>query len=219
MKTTGSARRASPKRSLRTRKPAEATNGTRDVILAAAREALMQEGYKQLTTRRVAELARMTVGNLTYHFPSKRELLRALIERLVAEYDAGIEGFFADLSLPPEQQFKALIEWLMADAVGQQSNRIFRELWAMALHDPFVARAIDDFYAEAIERIAQLLCRSHPGLSTTSANAIAHLLATISEGSGVIYGTRAARPTSHAETVLLAVEVLTGAVRKASSGK
>ncbi len=219
MKTALATKRTTLHRSRRPVKAIPTHGGTRDGILAAAREVLVRQGYKQLTTRRVAELAGMTVGNLTYHFPSKRELLRALIQRLVAEYSAGIEGFFADLGLPPEQRFKALIEWLMADAVSPESNRIFRELWAMAPHDPFVARAIDDFYDEAIERIAQLLYRSYPGLSKTSADAIAHLLATISEGSGVVYGTRQTRTIDHSATTALAIEVLTAAVDRAAGGK
>jgi AcrR family transcriptional regulator len=219
MKTAHAKKRTDLSRSRRAAKPTPTNGDTRDGILAAAREVLFRQGYEQLTTRRVAERAGITVGNLTYHFPSKRELLRALIQRLVAEYSAGIERFFADLGLPPEQKFKALIEWLMADSVVPESNRIFRELWAMALHDQFVARAIDDFYDEAIERIAQVLCHSYAGLSKASADAIAHLLATISEGSGVLYGTRQTRTIDHAATTALAVEVLATAVRKAAGGK
>ena len=214
MKTAPATKRTSLRRSRRAAEPT-ANSGTRDGILAAARDVLVRQGYKELTTRRVAELAGITAGNLTYHFPSKRDLLRALIQRLVAEYSAGIDGFFADLALPPEQKFKALIEWLLADALSADSNRIFRELWVMALHDQFVARAIDDFYDKAIEQIAQLLCRSYRGLSKASADAIAHLLVSITEGSGVLYGTRQTRVVGHADMTALAVEVLTAAVRGA----
>ena len=40
---------------------------------------LVTHGYAAFTSRRVAEAAGMAVGNLTYYFPSKRELLRVLI--------------------------------------------------------------------------------------------------------------------------------------------
>src|SRR5678816_1519794 len=95
MKTASATKRAGVRGRRPAAKPAPTNGGTRDGILAAAREVLVRQGYKQLTTRRVAELAGMTVGNLTYHFPSKRELLRALIQRLVAEYSAGIERFLS----------------------------------------------------------------------------------------------------------------------------
>ena len=219
MQTSRAAKRITARRASGVRKPREAAHGTREQILGAASEVLVRQGYARLTTRRVAQVAGITAGNLTYHFPSKRELLRALIERLVAEYAAGIDRFLADLSVPPDKRFKALIEWLMADAASQESNRIFRELWALALHDRFVARAIDDFYDQSIEHIAQMLGRAHPTLPAASANAIVHLLALISEGTGIIYGTRQARAISHAEATALAVDVLTAAVHRAANGK
>jgi len=204
------ARRPRPRRNF------PATNGTREGILAAAREVLFRHGHERFTTRKVAALAGMTVGNLTYHFPSKRQLLSSLIQRLLDEYTVAIEGFFADLSVPVEQEFKALIEWLMNDASTPTSNRLFRELWAMAVHDRFLARAIDDFYDQAIERIAQMLRAANPAMSPESAFTIAHLVAMVSEGTGIIYGTRLTRAASHAAVKALAVEVLTGAARNAA---
>ena len=162
-------------------------------------------------------MAGITVGNLTYHFPSKRQLLASLIQRLLAEYTYAFEGFFADLSIPVDRKFKELIEWLMNDAATIESNRLFRELWAMAMHDRFVARAIDDFYDQAIERIAQLLRAERPAMDRKSALTIAHLVALVSEGTGVIYGTRVARAANHANVRALAVDVLTSAARDAAS--
>src|SRR5688572_21705525 len=81
-------------------------DGTREKILAGAREVLLRHGYERFTTRRVAESAGITVGNLTYHFPSKRQLLASLIQRLLAEYTSAFESFFADLSIPMDRKFK-----------------------------------------------------------------------------------------------------------------
>ena len=196
----------------------QATTDTADAILSAARKVLLAEGYERFTTRKAAKAAGITLGNLTYHYPSKRQLTTALIRRLLAEYSSAFEVSFAELAVPPDRKFKTLIEWLMADAVSTESNRLFRELWAMALHDRVVARAIDDFYDQTIERIAQLLCLTYPAMRRKSAMTIAHLLATVSEGTGVIYGTRRTRAASHADVMALAVDVLTGAVRDAAIG-
>ena len=115
-----------------------------------------------------------------------------------------------------DRKFKELIEWLMNDAATVEANRLFRELWAMAMHDRFVARAVDDFYDQAIGRIAQLLRAERPEMSQESAGSIAHLVALISEGTGIIYGTRSTRAASHADVKALAVDVLTGAARSAA---
>ena len=191
-------------------------SGTREEILAGAREVLLQYGYERFTLRRVADSAGITVGNLTYHFPSKRQLLASLIQRLLAEYTSAFEGFFADLSIPMDRKFKELIEWLMNDAATLESNRLFRELWVLAMHDRFLASAIDDFYDKAIGRVAQLLRADRPEMSQESADAIAHLVALISEGTGIIYGTRPSRVASHTDVKSLAVDVLTGAARSAA---
>ena len=217
MKSVRPAKRVPARRTGVVGRVSRLANGTRNQILAAAREVLLRDGYERFTTRRVAEIAGITLGNLTYHFPSKRQLLASLIQRLLAEYTSAFEGFFADLSIPVDRKFKELIEWLMNDAATIESNRLFRELWAMAMHDRFVARAIDDFYDQAIERIAQLLRAERPAMNRKSALAIAHLVALVSEGTGVIYGTRLARAANHADVKALAVDVLTSAARDAAS--
>ena len=107
----------------------------------------------------------------------------------------------------------------MNDAATLESNRLFRELWVLAMHDRFLASAIDDFYDKAIGRIAQLLRAERPEMSQESADAIAHLVALISEGTGIIYGTRPARVASHADVKALAVDVLSGAARSAAEGR
>src|SRR5262245_59714942 len=76
--------------------------GTRERVLLSARRVLIRDGHARFSIRRVADLAGIAVGNLTYHFPSKRQLLRALIESLVAEYRTGIERFYEDLPAGPE---------------------------------------------------------------------------------------------------------------------
>ena len=218
VKTSRSAKRTRTHRTRLAGALPPSNNGTREEILAGAREVLLRHGYERFTIRRVADAAGITVGNLTYHFPSKRQLLISLIQRLLAEYTSAFEGFFADLSIPMDRKFKELIEWLMNDAATIESNRLFRELWAMAMHDRFVARAIDDFYDQAIGRIAQLLRVERPTMSQDAADSIAHLVALISEGTGIIYGTRPARVASHADVKALAVDVLTGAARSATRG-
>jgi AcrR family transcriptional regulator len=164
--------------------------GTRERVLLSARKVLIREGHARFSIRRVADLAGIAVGNLTYHFPSKRQLLRVLIESLIAEYRTGIERFYQDLPSGSEGSLVKLVGWLMHDAASLNSSRIFRELWTMALHDRVVARAIDDFYDVSINKVVALLRKSYPSLEARDALELVHLLALMSEGTNVIYGTR-----------------------------
>ena len=53
---------------------------TRASILAAARERLLAEGYANLSTRAVAEVAGVPLSQIHYHFGSKQQLILAVLE-------------------------------------------------------------------------------------------------------------------------------------------
>ncbi len=56
----------------------EEPGDTRSLILGAARRRLLAEGYAGLSTRKVAEEARVSLSQLHYHFGSKQGLVMAL---------------------------------------------------------------------------------------------------------------------------------------------
>lgn len=58
---------------------------TRDTILETARSLFNAQGYGHVTLRGVAGALGISVGNLTYHFPKKEDLLRALMEQNMQE--------------------------------------------------------------------------------------------------------------------------------------
>ena len=51
---------------------------TRDRILDASRRLFNEKGYKATTLAEIAESVGIAQGNLTYHFPTKRDLTTAL---------------------------------------------------------------------------------------------------------------------------------------------
>ena len=58
---------------------------TRARILAAALEEASIAGFHRASVARIAGRAGVAVGNLHYHFVSRRELLRELMRSLVAD--------------------------------------------------------------------------------------------------------------------------------------
>jgi AcrR family transcriptional regulator len=69
-----------PERGRRTQ--AERRSATRTALLDAAIECLVEEGYANTTTRRIAERAGVTSGALQHHFASKAELLGQAIRHV-----------------------------------------------------------------------------------------------------------------------------------------
>lgn len=53
---------------------------TKEKILNAALDVLLQEGFHALTQTRVAEVAGIRQGLLTYHFPTRSDLLTAVVD-------------------------------------------------------------------------------------------------------------------------------------------
>ena len=67
------------------RTQAERRARTRNALLSAAVETLVDAGWAGMTTRAVAERTGVSIGALQHHFKSKSELVAAAMEHLIAE--------------------------------------------------------------------------------------------------------------------------------------
>jgi AcrR family transcriptional regulator len=162
----------------------------------------------------VASEAGLTVGNLAYHYPSKRNLVRALIMLLIEEYRMQVDAHLLSTPSGSPGAFMSLVSWLMRDSVSTQTSRLFREFWTIALHDPVIANAIDRFYAEVQETASKHLRHNFPSLPQRSVREIVQLMGIISEGSNVLYGTARSPTAPLGRVVKLACAVLVGAAQK-----
>src|SRR2546428_5469085 len=104
---------------------ATATESTRDQIIHAAADSLLESGYSGTSVRSIASRAGVAIGNLQYYFPSKSELLveawRHLTARSVEELrtslnqltdplvvlEAGVESIWATLRKLGDMQLAA----------------------------------------------------------------------------------------------------------------
>ncbi len=114
------------------------------------------------------------------------------------------------------KDLEQLVHWLLMESVSDETVRISRELWAMALHDEVIRDAADDFYDVLIEKVVQLLARSRPDAELTALRELVHFLVLISEGTAVLFGTRRERAVSF-ERIVEMVTLLT-AVSKQFEG-
>jgi AcrR family transcriptional regulator len=71
---------------------------TRARLLDAATNVILSDGVTSLTLDAVARAAEVSKGGLLYHFPSKEALIHALVEQLLASFDAQVER-----ALDPEE--------------------------------------------------------------------------------------------------------------------
>jgi len=67
-------------------------------ILEAALDILIHEGSQAMTLRRIAAACGLRIGNVTYYFTSKEDLLRAVLDVVAAGYTEAITDLRSRMS-------------------------------------------------------------------------------------------------------------------------
>jgi AcrR family transcriptional regulator len=109
----------------------------REQLVAAARQVMMREGVGGTTLRAVATEADVPLGTLHYVFPSKEQLLRAVIEDVMEEI-AGLLAKTADTGSGLENALRQGVEdyWSRL-VIGQSESHLMQhELIIYALRTP-----------------------------------------------------------------------------------
>lgn len=190
---------------------------TREAIVQAAESVLMDFGYGQFSVQRVAARLGISAGNLNYYFPTRASLLEALIRRTLAQYRRRVLAMGASGGGRPAE-FGAVLRWLAEDAVSGPTSSLFRQLWAIAANDARVAGAMDEFYARSVRgHLRRLGVRASTADSFRQLEAIMYLVLVFSEGSTVLFGTRARSRALFLRVQSLAVRAITDLVASADA--
>jgi AcrR family transcriptional regulator len=89
---------------------------TVEAVLDAVIRLLKREGFRAVTTNRIAEVAGVSIGSVYQYFPDKRAIFLALHERHVQQIDQVIQNALVqNASRPLDRLVRALIE-AMIDA-------------------------------------------------------------------------------------------------------
>jgi AcrR family transcriptional regulator len=124
----------------RTKTEMTASLTTRAGVLAAAKEALIELGYAQLSTRRIAEIAGVPLSQIHYHFGSKQNL----VLELLADENARLLSRQADMyaaNLPLWKQWEQACDFLDRD-IESGYVRVLQEMMAAGWSDPAIAAAV-----------------------------------------------------------------------------
>lgn len=116
------------------RSQAERSATTRDALLDATIACLVEEGYANTTTGRVAERAGVSRGAHLHHFQTRQALLAAAMERLAERRGAQLLAAAEDLPEGRERLVQGLdLLW------ASYANPLFQaalDLWSHARTDP-----------------------------------------------------------------------------------
>lgn len=161
---------------------------TREAILDGAARVLATLGLAGFSIPQVASAVGIAPGNLTYYFPTRNDLIRALSERLLEKYAHQFEQMCSDLAMRDDVGLNEMVDWLLDDAVAPDTVHMFPELWAMANQHPFVAESLDHIYDGAVLALLRALGVSPEHVAAKELKACAYLLGCVSEGSTALFG-------------------------------
>ena len=129
--------------------------GARERILRATFALIAREGVGTLSNRRIAAEAEVSLGTLTYHFPSQADLLRECLRLFAEEEVARMEAIAADMRArcPSPEQIAIEIQQLAADSIADPERIAELELHLQAARDPQLREASRSCFA-AYEGVA-----------------------------------------------------------------
>ena len=157
-------------------------------ILRAALALLVEHGSKALTLRRIASECGVNVGNVSYYFKSKEELIRALLDAVIASYEDPFDEIAHDSDSSAEQRLERLLNLILVDITSKKTTRFFPELWAMANHDPFIQDRMEELYARARVSLNDVIAEINPALPDDERETLALFMSASMEGMTVFAG-------------------------------
>jgi len=164
----------------------------RAAILEAAEHVLVTSGNANATMRNFAAAANVRIGHLQHYFPTRPDLLQAILERALQRSLAWLhETTGIDLEAGGDAPISPVETGRIVTALMQQQNdpatvRLYVEIWAMAAAEEETAAALRDFYTHYAGHVELIVKRAQPGLEATVRQARANAIVALLEGAAIV---------------------------------
>lgn len=162
-------------------------------ILDAAEEVLVAKGNAGSAMRDFAAAAGVRVGHLQHYFPTRADLIRAVLDRslkrslqrLKEMSGIGVGDGPGAGELLTRKHSERLFTALLAEHSDPAGVGMHVEVWAIAAADEQIAAVVRAFYAQYAEHVADLVGRARPELGEPQRNAVASTVVGLFEGAAV----------------------------------
>lgn len=161
---------------------------TRAMILRTALAILLEEGWPAMSMRRVAMACGLKFGNLTYHFRTRDDLVRALLDAVISAYEREFAETVFEPGLTGEQRLERYCRIVLDDIPARKTTHLFPELWARANHEPFVHDRMQDLYARARAPLDPIIAELRPDLPPRDRETLAVFISFSMEGATMFAG-------------------------------
>ena len=164
----------------------------REALLEAAEQVLITSGNANATMRNFAAAANVRIGHLQHYFPTRSDLMQAILERVLQRTLAWMrETTGVDLGIDSDAPITAEETGRIVSALMQQQKepttiRLYVEIWAMAAADDEIAAVLRNFYKEYAQQVQLIVKRAQPGMEAGTQQARANSIVALFEGAAIV---------------------------------
>jgi AcrR family transcriptional regulator len=151
-------------------------------IVKAAKRVFLRATDSGFSMRNVAKEAEMSMGAVQHFFPTRDELMAAMLEYVVNEYEAAYERVFSELPFNGEARLLGVIDYLALDITRPQTRQFFFALWALSCHSSFAAELVEKMYSHHRRNLAAFVGAARPALSEAQCLEAAVQIAALIDG-------------------------------------
>jgi AcrR family transcriptional regulator len=151
-------------------------------IVQAARQVFIETGGSGFSMRLVAGQAGISTGALQHFYPKREQVLAAMLEFVVNEYERAYDTVFQTLPADGEARLLGAVEYLCEDLLNQDTRAFFFALWAMSCHNELAAGIMRDMYEHHTRNFAAFIGAARPKLSQKQCVALAMQVVALIEG-------------------------------------
>jgi AcrR family transcriptional regulator len=151
-------------------------------IVKAAKHVFLRSADAGFSMRSVAKEAGMSMGAVQHFYPTRDQLLTAMLEYVVNEYEIVYERVFNQLPFNGEARLLGIIDYLVTDTVRQETRQFFFALWALGCHNKFAAALVDAMYVHHRRNLAAFIGAARPALAEERCFEAAMQIAALIEG-------------------------------------
>ncbi len=149
---------------------------------------MIESGYYNFSLRKVAQTAGLTLGNLQYYYPSKDQLISAMLDNTIQRYIDRFEEVKVIAGEDPEVQFIALIDEIMTDLNRKSTTMFFPELWSLCNHYDHAIEIMDEMYEKYRIILIGVMAEMNPKLSDDQLHRLAVFFSSSMEGHTMFIG-------------------------------
>ncbi len=171
----------------------------RELILDAAQELLLEEGYAAITVKNVAKRAEIAPSHVHYYFPTLDDLVLELHKIYLDMYMSTIEeGAFQYIGEePPEKVLDRLFDTHMNLVKEHLHDVIIWETQAWGARNPVVKEYHEAWVEWYTTNVAKLIRQINPDMPRNRSHRIAAIVSVVMDNSQRFLGASKPHPTKY----------------------